>query len=161
MFLKEIQESLQGSRVLDVSNGHKLCSELLNCSTVLQRSKKGNHSVAISPNPPRQNSTASAFAGSRKKIRRKKVSKVELSSISRSLYPAAIDNKGLSGYDGDIEREAIVGKVDKDSLVAQDGYLGQITFFTPLFYALELIHLEASPELTTSWYVISCVAYGM
>jgi len=150
LFLKDVQESLQGSRVLDVSNGNKLCSELLNCSTVLEQPKRGHRAAGMSLNHPSQ--TSNVVAAGRKKIRRKRLSKVELSGISRLLCPTVVDTKEMSGYDGDIEKEAIVGKVDKNSLTPQE--LGKITFFTPLFYALDLILYEASPELTPSWYVV-------
>ena len=140
--------------MVDASNGNKLCSELLNCSTVLERPKQAHRTVGTFPNQPSQTSTANVIAAGRKKVRRKRLSKVELSGISRVLYPTVSDTKEMSGYDGDIEKEAIVGKVDKDSLMPQDSYLGKITFFTPLFYALDLILYEASPELTPSWYVV-------
>lgn len=155
MFLKDIQESLEGSRVIDVPNGHKLCSELLNCSSVLQRPKEVSYSVKVLLNQPSQNSTVNdVISAGRRKLRRKRRSKAELSTISRTLWPSLADTKEMSGYDGDIEREAIVGKVDKNTLPPQDGYLGKITFFSPVFTALTLIHCEASPELTASWYVI-------
>lgn len=156
MFLKDVQESLQGSRVIDVSNAHKLCSELLNCSTFLQRPKQLHHSVAMPLNQPMasQNSTANdVIAAGRKKLRRKRKSKVEMSAITRTLC-STLTEEEMSGYDGDIEREAIVGKVDKDTLVPQNGRLGKITLFTPVFYAFNLILHEASPELTASWYVV-------
>ena len=155
MFLKDVQESLQGSLVMDIPNGHKLCSELLNCSTILEQPKQAPHSVRGPLNQPSQNSTANdVITAGRKKLHRKKRSRVELSTIGHTLYPTLDDAMEMSGYDADIEREAIVGKVDKDSLPPQDGYLGKITFFSPVFNALNLIHYEASPELTASWYVV-------
>ena len=154
MFLKDVQESLQGSRVIDVPNGHKLCSELLNCSTVLQRLKQGSQLLGVALNQPSLNSTVNdVVSAGRKKLRRKRLSKAELSGFSRTLYPSVTDVKELSGYDGDIEREAIVGKIDKDTVPPQCSYLGKITFFPPIFHALNLILCEASPELTISWYV--------
>lgn len=160
LFLKEVMESLQGSRVVDVSNGHKICSELLNCSTILERPKQAPHSVRTSLNQPSQNSTVNdVITTGRKKLRKKRVSKVELLSISRTLCSTIADSNEMSGYDGDIEREAIVGKIDKDSMPPHDGYLGKITFFVPLFHALNLIHSEASPELTASWYVVCSMWY--
>ena len=163
MFLKDVQESLQGSRVIDIPNGHKLCSELLNCSTVLQRPKRGSRSAAVTLNQSSQNSTVNdVVSAGRKKLRRKRLSKLELSGINRMLCPSVADTKEMSGYDGDIEREAIVGKIDKDTLPPQDSYLGRITFFPPVFHALNLIFYEASPELTASWYVlVCCVVCGM
>ena len=155
MFLKDVQESLQGSKVIDISNGHKLCSELLNCSTVLQRPRQASRSPGVALNQPSQNSTVNNIvAAGRKKLRRKRLSKAELSGVSRMLCPSVADTKEMSGYDGDIEREAIIGKIDKDTLPPQDSYLGKITFFPPVFHALNLIFYEASPELTASWYVV-------
>ena len=155
MFLKDVQESLQGSRVVDVANGHRLCSELLNCSTVLQSPKQSPTTGKTPLNQPSQSSTGSdVISAGRKKLRRKRRSKLELSTIGRMLYPTLADTMEMSGYDGDIEREAIVGKVDKDSLPPQDGYLGKIVFFSPVFNTLNLIRCEASPDLTASWYVV-------
>ena len=160
MFLKDVEESLQGSRVADIPNGHKLCSELLNCSTILEHRKQAPHSARASLNQPSQNSTANdVITAGRKKLRRKKRSKAELSTIGHTLYPTLDVAMEMSGYDADIEREAIVGKVDKDSLPPQDGCLGKITFFLPIFNALNLIHCEALPELTASWYVVSIMWY--
>ena len=155
MFLKDVQESLQGSRVIDISNGHKFCSELLNCSTVLQRPKQASRSVGVALNQPNQNSAVNdVVSAGRKKIRKKRLSKVDLSGVSRALCPTITDVREMSGYDGDNEREAIVGKIDKDTLPPQDSCLGKITFFPAIFHALNLILYEASPELTASWYVV-------
>ena len=161
MFLKDVQESLQGSRVVDVPNAHKLCSELLKCSTILQQpTKRAPHPVGVL-NQPSQNSTANdVITAGRKKLRRKRASRVEHSSISHTLYSTTVGDD-LSGYDGDIEREAIVGKVDKDSLTSQDGCLGKITFFTPVFNALDLLLHETSPELTAAWYVVCSLFCSM
>ena len=154
MFLRDVQESLQGSGVINIPNGHKLCSELLNCSTVLQRPKRPSRSAGGVLNQPSQNSTVNdVVTAGRKKLRRKRLSKVELSGFSRPLCLSLADtSREMSGYDADIEREAIVGKIDKDTLPPQDSYLGKITFFSPVFHALNLIFYEASPQLTASWY---------
>ena len=155
IFLKEVQESLLGSLVVDIPNGHKLCSELLNCSTIMEQPKQAAHSARGPLNQPSQNSTANdIITAGRKKLRRKKRSRADLSTIGRTLYPTLDDAMEMSGYDADIEREAIVGKVDKDSLPPQDSHLGKITFFSPVFNALNLILCEASLELTASWYVV-------
>ena len=156
MFLKEVQDSLQGSKVADATNGHKLCTELVNCSTAFHRPKQDRQPAVVPSNTPVHTTQHNVVVANRKRVCRKRLSKAELTTVmSNRISRSSTTDAKENGYDADIEKEVIVegATVYRNGIMPQDGSLGKVTFVTPIFYALSLIHQSTVSELSAAWYV--------
>jgi len=162
MFLKEVQDSLQGSKVADATNGHKLCTELVNCSTAFHRPKQNHHPTVVPSSTPVNNTQHSVVVTNRKRVCRKRLSKADITTVmSNRISRSSTTDAKENGYDADIEKEMIVegATVYKSGISPQDGTLGKITFVTPIFHALSLIYQATVSELSAAWYVVCSIWY--
>jgi len=157
MFLKEVQDSLQGSKVADASNGHKLCTELVNCSTAFYCPQK-NCQPTVTPSNTPVSTTQQHVIPTRKRFCRKRLSRANLTTVmSNRISRSSTTDAKENGYDADIEKEVIIegATVYNNGATPQNGrYLGKITFVAPIFHALSLIYQATVSELSAAWYVV-------
>jgi len=137
--------------VADATNGHKLCTELVNCSTAFHRPEKSCHPTVVSSSTPMH---TSVVITNRKRVCRKRLTKADITTVmSNRVSRSSTTDTKESGYDADIEKEVIVqgATVYNSGIPPQDGTLGKITFVTPIFHALSLIHQATVSELSAAW----------